>query len=134
MTRSRNPGIRRVNVRWDRTMDEPQMRCEDCARNARGPIWWPLRREFWDIRLGLARCRACHNARRRKQRRAAMDAKEKQRAYYAKNKAHRLAWVKDYRAKNRERINAVRRAAYARKVAAAKAALGEQLEAFPDGA
>ena len=118
MKRANNPGIRRVSVRWDRTMDEPQMRCPDCARNARGPYWWPIRKEFWDIRLGLARCRACHNAKRREERRAAMDAKQKQRAYYAANRVHRLEWVTAWRNAHRDEYNAKRRAAYARRVAA----------------
>ena len=59
-------------------------------------------------------------------------AKAKQRDYYKRNRAHRLEWVHSYRDKNRERINAVRRAAYARRVAAQRAAVGEQLGAFDE--
>jgi hypothetical protein len=47
-----------------------------------------------------------------------MDAAAKQRDYYKRNRVHRLAWVHAYRAANRERINALRRAAYARRKAA----------------
>lgn len=111
------PRLIRSNVRWEREMDEPQLRCESCATKG-GPYWWPLTKEFWDPRLGFARCRACHNAARRKARRAAMDPNAKQRQYYREHREHRLAWVHDYRARNRERINELRRAAYARRVAA----------------
>lgn len=121
-----------VLVMFDRDMGEWLAQCKTCAAAGR-KSYWPLNPTFFDPRLGAQSCRACHNTKRRLARRAAIDAKAKQRAYYAKNKAHRLAWVKDYRAKNRERINALRRAAYARKVAAAKAE-SPQMEAFPDGA
>ena len=112
------PGIRRVNVRWDAQMSEMQLRCEDCSKGGRTQSYWPATLEFWYPRLGLQRCRACHNDRRRAVRRTKMDAAAKQRAYYAANRTHRLEWVHSYRDKNRERINALRRAAYARKVAA----------------
>ena len=123
---------RPVLVRFDRDMGEFQAQCGDCAKQGR-QSYFPLTLDFWVPSQGVQRCKACVNTKRRLARRAAMDAKAKQRAYYAANKAHRLAWVRDYRAKNRERINEVRRAAYARKVAAAKAA-SPQMEAFPDGA
>lgn len=108
----------RSNVRWSTDMDEPEMRCESCARNERGPIWWPITKTFWDPKLGLSACRACHNAARRKARRAALTAQEKQRLYYQKTRTHRLAWVKEYRDRDRGAYNAKRRAAYARRVAA----------------
>jgi hypothetical protein len=94
------------------------MRCESCARNERGPIYWPLVKAFWDPKLGLSACRACHNTKRRLARRAAMDPAAKQRAYYAAHRSHRLAWVKEWRDKNRAAYNEKRRAAYARRKAA----------------
>ncbi len=122
---------RPVLVRFDPDLREFQAQCKQCAKEGRRS-YWPLVEEMWVPRLGLQKCRACHNTARRLARRAKMDAKAKQRDYYKRNRAHRLEWVHSYRDKNRERINAVRRAAYARRVAAQRAAVGEQLGAFDE--
>jgi hypothetical protein len=105
---------RPVLVMFDKDMGEWLAQCKTCAATGR-KSYWPLSTTFFDPRLGAQSCRACHNTKRRLARRAAMDAKAKQRDYYRRNHEHRLAWVHDYRAKHRNEINAKRRAAYARK-------------------
>ena len=111
-----------ILVMFDKDMGEWLAQCKDCAKDGRRS-YWPLNVTFFEPRLGAQRCRACHNTRRRLARRAAMDAKQKQRDYYRRNHAHRLDWVHQYRDAHRDEINAKRRAAYARKVAARKAAV-----------
>jgi hypothetical protein len=111
---------RPVFVRWDPEMGEFEAQCGDCAAAARRS-YWPLTRDFWDPRLGVQRCRACQNTRRRLARRAKIDVRAKARAYYHGHREHRLAWRKAWHAANRERVNAERRAAYAAKRAAARA-------------
>jgi hypothetical protein len=87
--------------------------------------YWPLtvdgrgRPEHWVPYNGLRKCRACVNQERRMARRQTPEERRaKQRAYYRLRHDERLRWVHAYRAANRERINALRRAAYARRKAA----------------
>ena len=108
---------RPILVMFDRDMGEWLAQCKDCAKDGRRS-YWPLSTTFFEPRLGAQRCRACQNTKRRLARRAAMDAKEKQRAYYAVNRVHRLAWTTAWRNAHRDEYNAKRRAAYARRVAA----------------
>ena len=95
------------------------MRCESCASAGQTTCWWELTLELWEPRSGLSRCRACHNlAKRLARRKTAEEKRAAQRAYYWNHRDHRLAWRKEYHAKNNERINAARRARYAAKKAA----------------
>jgi hypothetical protein len=107
---------RPVLVRFDRDLGEFQAQCRDCAKAER-QSYFPLTLDFWLPSQGVQRCKACINTKRRIARRAAMDAKEKQRRYYAAHREHRLEWVRAYRERRRDEINALRRAAYARRKA-----------------
>ena len=108
---------RPVLVMFDRDLGEWLAQCKDClARGA--PSYHPLTLDFWLPSQGVQRCKACINTKRRIARRSAMDAKEKQRLYYREHREHRLEWVHAYRERRRDEINALRRAAYARRKAA----------------
>lgn len=122
-----------VLVMFDVDMQEWLAQCKQCAKDGR-KSYWPLTVEFFNPRLGVQRCRACHNTKRRLARRAAMDAKAKQRDYYRRTREERLRVKRAWRERNRDAYNATRRAAYARRVAAARIAAGEQLTVFTDGA
>lgn len=112
--------IRRVSVRYDKAEDEFTMRCDSCSAAGKQKAWWPISLEFWEPRSGLQKCRACHNlAKRLARRKTAAEKRAAQRAYYYAHRDHRLAWRKQYHAKNNERINAARRAKYAEKKAQA---------------
>ena len=107
---------RPVLVRYNREEGYFEAQCGDCAREGR-QSYWELSTDLWVPSQGVQRCKAHINTKRRLARRAAMDAAAKQRAYYAANRAHRLAWVAAYRNKDRAAYNAKRRAAYVRRVA-----------------
>lgn len=49
-------------VRWREDLGCFEMRCDDC-RLAGAARYWPLTREFWDPRMGMTRCIACHRRR-----------------------------------------------------------------------
>lgn len=106
--------IRRVSVRYDRREDEWTMRCDSCASSGQTKAYWPLSLKFWNPKLGLQRCRACHNLRKRLSRRQTPDERRaKQRDYYWTHHDERIAWRRAYHAKHRDEINAKRRAQYA---------------------
>lgn len=129
----------RSYVRWNKEEGWFELRCDSCISSNQMSGYWPLtldekgRPEHWVVSNGLRKCRACVNKERRMARRLTPEEKRaKQRAYYRRRHTERLAWVHEYRDRNRERINALRRAAYARRVAAQRAAVGEQLGAFDE--
>lgn len=126
-------------VRWNKAEEWFELRCDSCSSSGQTEAYWPLtlnakgKPEFWATSNGLQKCRACVNKERRLARRQTPDERRAaQRRYYRLNHERRISWVHEYRDKNRERINAVRRAAYARRVAAQRAAVGEQLGAFDE--
>jgi hypothetical protein len=47
-----------------------EMFCPDCERSGRGPQFWPLTTEFWDVNHGFARCRACWAKKKRQDEKA----------------------------------------------------------------
>jgi hypothetical protein len=107
-------GIRRVSVRYDRKEGEFTMRCDSCAGSGRSKAYWPISTEFWDVRSGLQKCRACINAERRLSRRQTIEERRaKQRAYYRAHIKQRKAWRDAYRAEHRDEINTKRRIKYA---------------------
>jgi len=102
-------GLERTRgVRWRTGGFE--MWCPDCDAKGRGQTFWPLTREFWDIYVGLQRCKACNAERKRRAedgRRAGIPTSlisERNAAYYAANR-ERL------RARQNARRRAKRRAA-----------------------
>jgi hypothetical protein len=107
------PGIRRVNIRHDPTMGESGtylLRCDDCAVAGQSGAYWPLTDEFWAPNQGLQRCRACHNARKRKRHKQTDEERRaRARQWYREDRERRLQYAADYLAANRERINTERR-------------------------
>ena len=108
------PGVRRVSIRYDAKEGEFQARCESCVASGRSKGYWPMTLEFWDPKLGLQNCRACHRLRRRlRHRDTAEDRRRKQRDYYARTRPDRLAARKRRYQRDNEEINRKRREAYA---------------------
>ena len=106
-------------VRYDPGEREFLLRCSECAAKGRN-AYWPLTLEFWNPKDGLQRCRACSRERRRLQHAATVeDKRRKQRDYYARTKADRLAARKRRYQRDNEEINRKRREKYAAKVAPA---------------
>lgn len=118
----------RSNVRFNRDLGDFEMRCDSCAYK-RGPRYWPLTLEFWNPSANMLRCRACIAEMKRLERKAySRPQLDRNRAYYWENRdllrlkqadyyrshrEQRLAAQAAYMAKNRDRINANRRAKYA---------------------
>lgn len=100
-------GVRTVTgVRYDRDLEEFQMRCGDCSRRGLN-AYWPMTLEFWEPKHGLTRCRACWKARR------AAELRERYRTDPAYAERRRAANRAQKEAKNRiynERYYPARRA------------------------
>jgi hypothetical protein len=104
----------RSNVRYDKAEGEFLLRCPSCAAAGQTRSYWPITREFWDPRSGLAKCRACHNtAKRLARRQTAEELRAKQKAYYWEHRDHRLKWRKAYHQLHKDEINRLRREKYA---------------------
>lgn len=106
-------GDRYRGVRW-RDDTGFEMRCFECPSGAR---YWPLTPEFWDVRAGLSRCRACWLDfwRRRVRAIRAADpeyARAKDRAKYRRNRKVVAIKRREYYQRNRLAILAKRRATY----------------------
>ena len=121
----------RSSVRWNKAEGWFELRCDSCASSGGTSAYWPLtvdekgRPEFWATYNGLRKCRACVNTQRRRARHQTPDERRAaQRRYYRENHERRISWVHQYRDAHRDEINAKRRAAYARRVAARKGAEG----------
>lgn len=110
----------RPDVGWE-------MRCDDC-RSKRAAMYWPLTHDYWNAR-NMTRCRACHRDRKNAYERASTSRKaylaryrEREReaieingrAYYDVNREALLAYNREYRAKNADRIRQKQRERYAR--------------------
>jgi hypothetical protein len=118
----------RANVRFNRDLGEFEMRCDSCATK-RGSRYWPLTTEFWSPGATMLMCRACvlekkslarkadrrprHEANRTYYRENRDLLRIKQADYYRANREQRLAYMVEYNAINRDRINAQKRAKYA---------------------
>lgn len=116
-------GIRRVSVRYDKANDLWLMRCASCSTLNGGTCWWPLDRISWDPEAGLQRCRACHQAERRRKDHARNLAdpefmRARRRRYYLNSRERILAQRRCRYAENHEEILARRRARYAARRAA----------------
>jgi hypothetical protein len=119
--------VRRVSVRYDAAEGVWMMRCDSCVSAGQSQGWWELSLDNWAPRSGLQKCKACLNLERRKARRQTPEQRrERARSYYWDHRDHRLSWRKNYHAAHRETINAQRRAIYAAKVAAIKAAAHQE--------
>lgn len=88
-------GARRSGVRWRE--EGWEIRCDDCAKTGHLTSYWPLTDEFWD-RHNMARCRACHLARRRR----------KDHETYWKNEVRRAQKAEDSRLYRVEAAEAIR--------------------------
>ena len=103
-----------------------EMRCDDCVRRNDGNGWfWPLTTEFWNVKHGMSRCRACWLVYWRKvQAELRRNDPEARRAHdrerYRKNRRVILFKRRVHYEENRERILAKNRERYhARKERAA---------------
>lgn len=86
------------------------LRCSDCASSGQTTCWWPIGAEHWNPDAGLQRCRACHNARRRRTDHASLDyIRARERRYYQKHRARRRAYANTYYRDHADSINARRR-------------------------
>lgn len=107
-------GDRYRGVRW-REETGFEMRCFECPSGTR---YWPLTTEFWDVRAGMSRCRACWLVYWRRKVAAARRAdpelaRARGRAKYRRNRRVILIKRRVYFEENREKILARRRAKYA---------------------
>jgi hypothetical protein len=80
-------------VRWNPTLAEFEMRCDDCRRRSVAS-YWPITTEFW-IPGRMVRCRACHEVKQRLDKRIRRTDAEK--------RAIDVQRVRDWRRRNRER-------------------------------
>jgi len=117
MTSEHARGIWRSNVRFDREMGEDGtflLRCESCVIRGRSTAFWPITKEYWTPSQGLARCKACHQVRKRERQVMTVEQRRaKSRGYYWADREHRLEYARRYLADHQEHINALRRKRYA---------------------
>lgn len=107
------PGVRRVSWRFNAD-GEVEVRCDSCASSGQTKAYWPATLEFWNPKEGLQNCRACHRIRRRMRHRdTAEDRRRKQRDYYKRTRADRLAARHRRYQRDNEEINRKRREKYA---------------------
>lgn len=100
------PGVRRVSIRYDKAEGEFEARCEMCAASGQTKAYWPLTLEFWDPKIGLQNCRACHRLRRRlRNRQTAEERRQKARDRYHRNRESLLVKRRQRYMANREEIN-----------------------------
>lgn len=88
-------GVRWRGVRWRADVGW-EMRCDECAAAKRSASYWPISHEFWDVRRGLWRCRACWVAYTRDRRR--------QGKYSAQRAAKTREYQREWAARKRQQL------------------------------
>ena len=114
-----------MNVRVEGTGPDAiwYLRCNDCASAGQATAWWPIGSVHWIPTSGLQRCRACHQAKRRRADHASAEfVRARERRYYANHRERRLLYARNYYSLHADEINEVKRAKHREKTNADRAA------------